>query len=860
MLQEQKLIFDLLMDKKCLGKTIENLAELLNVSTSSISSYHKETHQKNFRSAKFDPDEFYELVFAKIASDEIKQSAAMQSICNYLNSIGKLNDSLIAYKKLGYQSFIRVLLSYRIDDIPYPFEITARPEEYSASLTPVSGLCQVYPSLSLKVFGRENLLNKIFDMLNTNGLVLLSGIGGIGKSCISLKFIDSYKNRYHHIQHVYFEKSIKRTILKLSFYGLNEENKTDDEKFQIRMNELYKYSADTLLVIDNMDIKEEELDKQNYSDLKRSKIHLLITSRYGTTFESDENILNVNKLSENHQKELFYYHYKALLPTEEEQLMKDILLQVDGHTLLIELIAKTMRNGDINAQEMLDILKKDYDEADSIIYIEKDQKKGSFKMDEYVGLLFDTSNLSDDEKDTLKLLSLVPLEGISRKLFKSLSGNSNATISLTNGSWVITERSEDLKYRLRLHPVICRVVLDRTHPDFSNCSLFLNNVKEKLNEHANHSAADITDLANLVHNLIEILECRTKEEIDYLLLSAGRLRELCYYSLSIDIFEFLIKRIQDMTETFSSNEYHTLLQHVYIESAQVYIRLAHYLNAIECYEHAITLTQEKNNSIELADLYNHLGFVYRKSSEYEKALEFYKKAKDLLSNLPDGSTNPVLGDTYNDLGIVYINKRDYEDALECYKKGLEIRNQCVPKNPLKLAYSYHNIGTVYQRLGNIPMAIENHSKALEIRENCSEPPMLEIAASYAQIGNDHTSDNQFKEAIDYYQKALEIREKYLHENHPDIAWIKSSIGDWHFKQSEYKEAAENFQEVLRIRDISLGRQHAYTAEALYKLGCCSRMLGNNPEAKQYLLEAKHIQENKNLVHALQLTQAELELL
>lgn len=77
---------------------------------------------------------------------------------------------------------------------------------------------------------------------------------------------------------------------------------------------------------------------------------------------------------------------------------------------------------------------------------------------------------------------------------------------------------------------------------------------------------------------------------------------------------------------------------------------------------------------------------------------------------------------------------------------------------------------------------------------------------------------------------------------------------------DYKEVEKKYQEVLRIRNVSLGSNHAYTAEALYKLGCCFRRLCEPLKAEQYLMQAKQIQEAKNLSVALQDTQSELDML
>lgn len=55
----QKLIFDMLLDKQCLNQAIEELAKPLDLFTSAISSYHRTLEQKGYHNATVSSEEFY---------------------------------------------------------------------------------------------------------------------------------------------------------------------------------------------------------------------------------------------------------------------------------------------------------------------------------------------------------------------------------------------------------------------------------------------------------------------------------------------------------------------------------------------------------------------------------------------------------------------------------------------------------------------------------------------------------------------------------------------------------------------------------------------------------------------------------
>ena len=130
---------------------------------------------------------------------------------------------------------------------------------------------------------------------------------------------------------------------------------------------------------------------------------------------------------------------------------------------------------------------------------------------------------------------------------------------------------------------------------------------------------------------------------------------------------------------------------------------------------------EKLNSI--------LGCIYDELGNYNKALEFYKKAlvvnpnsEEIMVNM--GVTlatigeissakiyyekaiqiNPNFINAYGNLGSLLTELAKFDEAIECFKKGLTIS----PNHPFIL----NNLGYAYKLKGNIPDAINNFKKAI----------------------------------------------------------------------------------------------------------------------------------------------------
>jgi tetratricopeptide (TPR) repeat protein len=93
----------------------------------------------------------------------------------------------------------------------------------------------------------------------------------------------------------------------------------------------------------------------------------------------------------------------------------------------------------------------------------------------------------------------------------------------------------------------------------------------------------------------------------------------------------------------------------------------------------------------IATSYNNIGEVYRKQSDYGKAMEYYFKAleidkKLLVEEHSDTATY------YNNIGLVYHEQGDYDKALEYYQKALELYKKDFGTEHPKVALSYNNIG------------------------------------------------------------------------------------------------------------------------------------------------------------------------
>ena len=117
---------------------------------------------------------------------------------------------------------------------------------------------------------------------------------------------------------------------------------------------------------------------------------------------------------------------------------------------------------------MTDILySPEYDDISKVV-IEKDNTYQQEKMNNFISKLFDTSNLTDVQKEILMNLSLTSISGIRQRLFKQFLDYNNSDINaLIRQSWIIQNRPNgQASSQNHLHPVIKAAVIYITLPSF----------------------------------------------------------------------------------------------------------------------------------------------------------------------------------------------------------------------------------------------------------------------------------------------------------------------------------------------------------------------------------------------------------
>ena len=634
------------------------------------------------------------------------------------------------------------------------------------------------PSCSNKIIPRKKYFEKIDVFLSSNNIAYLQGDGGIGKSEIAKNYINlpDIKSKYSNICWLTYEENIINTLAnQLKVIGIYNNKKSDRKNIFREYILLLNYKIDKgeriLIVLDNFDVEYD----QELTELLNTGIDLIITSRYLSEIYTPIKICPM-------QKKQLLKLFKNNCPTqkyyskENEKIIYDIIHILQCHTLAVELIAKTIYNGNLNIVSVKENLTKGIDKItfSEQIKMIKDGKYINGKMYELILSIFSISMLNETEKNILINMSIFPLSGVEKEhIVKILSlPNMDQINSLIIKGWLKYDEQLDIVY---VHTII---------RDISFCELKVNPLC----------------IDNTLTYLKSCLE-HTDE-------SFFKIQEY------INIANSVVERI-------SANEHNILMLNIYVSRALIY--LGKYILARDLLKRTILCSNDILCTEEKLEIqyrgYLNIGFSYSKEYNIEKAIKNYFNAKEFLDKLSEIKTVNY-GQLYNDIGMAYYRNQKNDDAMWWFKKAIKsIPHPLDSRNSkLVLAEIKNNFGALYYQIAldekdeNLQKkffltARYNYIDSLRYRKEILGKNNMLTLITYNNIGTLHFSQGRYDLALICFNDVYNCRKKlFRNKNHHEIAEVLYNIGVVLHKVDKKNEALAKFEEAINILSFDLLNQ------------------------------------------------------
>ncbi|WP_197074588.1 tetratricopeptide repeat protein [Methanosarcina sp. WH1] len=628
-----------------------------------------------------------------------------------------------------------------------------------------------YPE-KLKQFVTQNRadeLRKDLTYLENHRILLLSGIGGVGKSTLARALVDlrpvnvpePFWFNFNQNQNAKLGDILEKlaAYMKAPYIASfkaerREPGKTDVDKLTgelHRRSEVWLIFDDLSTVLEDQQFTDKGIELL-FSSLRYNdhKAKVIVTSRTLPKLENGESLVDVIEGEEKHHlnglRKEFAVNYLVSngLDKVGTQKLEELAVGVDGHPLALRLLVQLVK--EYGANDILEDLSMYRDQMEDTIL--KARK------------LFD--KLAGNEKEFLEHIS-VYRKPVAIKALKAMFTEKtprDSVSKLLNKS--LLETNHNGSYWL--HPLI---------QEFAYKGL-----KDITEAHANAYIYYV--LFPLPKKPSKIEDLQSLIEAHYHACSAGRVdlaARILYHSNVCGQLEMWgnFKTIVELCTP--------LLPNISLEGRIISLECHGYflgILGIACFklgiaEEAIILIEEalkiarlRENKKGEANQLGNLGLAYQQLGDRRKSIEYYKQVikitKDIRDQLGEGTS-------YVNLGNVYLELGEIEQTIINYKSAGQIFRYVGNKRGEGSCFS--NLGILYSQIGNIDEGIDFLEQSLNIFKDVGDK--IGEKNQYMNLGIAYKNIGMFKKSIDCYEKSLKISIEL--ENKSDEGDLLGNIGN-----------------------------------------------------------------------------------
>jgi len=613
------------------------------------------------------------------------------------------------------------------------------------------------------IIGRKKELQEIDQQLNSsNTLLLINGIGGVGKSNIASYYLHSHKEQFDYYG---FFEGLESFTTELK-PRLNLKSEKPNELFLEALAKLSTLEGDKLLVLD--DVKESEENRGRIDGilaLKGSGYKILFTSR-----NIIKNIKNysLDTLTLSDAKELFFKYYK----TNEIDKVEKVLNYLDCHALFVELVAKTISSNSYNLDNIIKKIKNN--ELSKIEFL--DENSGKVKQfNKNLEQLFSLQKLDEEYILLLKKLATLPPIEIKLTLLEDILKKEHLKARLeflVNRGWLISNENS-----YKLHQVIKEYIL-HTHPplfaEIEEVFLYFYEILKEIDIQTAKKHIDKLDYFNSIFHILLLIKDRRVKGLSLLtdILKFQRLKRIVFnsnFSPNVDNL--------GMNEALSkAKKIIPTVKYFSCTLGSFYRDLGYYNKALHIYLKALNISKiiYKNNSSQMATCYANLAGLYQRMGEYKKAEPLYRKAVKIFEEVL-GTNHTDTATIYNNLARFYHSMGEYKKAESLSLKALVIREKLLEKEHSHTVVSYNDLAGLYQSMGEYKKAELLYLKALKIREKVLGEEHPDTATIYNNLGDFYYERRESKKAYGFKKRAVEVWLKVLPSNHPVLIRSKKGL-------------------------------------------------------------------------------------
>lgn len=672
--------------------------------------------------------------------------------------------------------------------------------------------------------------------------VLVSGMGGIGKTHICRKLFEEYLGKYakdekvpfQHIGYIEYGGDMDGSLqncLKFKQQDSSEQNR------EAAWKELEYLASDgkLLLFVDNVD--KPMSDDPGLQRLRNIPGAVILTSRQtsiGDEFEPYRiGFLSIEQCREIYEKIRFEDSSREV-NLEDTPDLEYIIEQLAGrHTITVEFLAHLARTKCWTVKRLKEELEQ------------KGFKLQFYKNGEHVNIqqtyevLYDLSALTEAEQNILEAFSVfpyIPLEaGICNQclLVDAGVGEDDDILSeLYQKGWLQFDTEQE---GYALHPVFSQFIYEKSKPSVKTHHGLIKAFKKYIEIPKNGSVLNCQKFIPFAKNMIEKLNMEKDiNQVSFI----SDIAHLQYCLAEYKDAEKLYEKILQIRKK-NLGEKHPDTATSYDNLANVYVRQGEYQKAVNLYEKSLQISKRTlgEQHLDTIERYNCLAQAYMRQGEDKKMMKLSEKCLQLSKKVPRKYN--MITDAWT-----YMCKGEYRKAEKLYEDSLCIVEDILGAGHPSISVIYENLETVYMHQRKYEKAEKLFESRLCKMERILGTEHPDTAKVYASLAKVYIGQGSYEKAEELCKKCLCKMEKVLGTEHPDTAMIYADLAHEYTKQGKYETAEELYEKCLCIMEKVFGKESMNMAMIYGDLAMMYCFQGKYEKTLSYFLKAYRIEVTK----------------
>ncbi|KAF4621821.1 hypothetical protein D9613_012161 [Agrocybe pediades] len=313
------------------------------------------------------------------------------------------------------------------------------------------------------------------------------------------------------------------------------------------------------------------------------------------------------------------------------------------------------------------------------------------------------------------------------------------------------------------------------------------------------------------------------------LIKKSTVSERVVYSVHPLIHEWVRNKHITQNQTLAQDAHIIMLSSISFDDVLYQQTITPLLPHIKAYQQytldQILINQEYNDYI-----FERLGFFYRHTS-------LFREEKNILLIIIE-HRKQALGENMNtlvsmgDLAFCLKNQGKLAEAEEMYYKVITLKTKILGDDHLSTLTSRHNLGSLYADKGQWEEAKAIFLAVLEAHTRVFGEENMDTLDSMHELARCLQNQGKLAEAEEMYSKVIALRTKIAGDDHPLNLTSKHNLGSLYADKGQWEEAKAIILPVVEAYTRLFGEENMNTLDSMHGLADCLQNQGKLAEAEE----------------------------